>query len=215
MSTFGLEMRTSKSNIVRLAGIGELLFPKLRRQLLTVLFITPDKRYYFRELSRLVGASTGALKRELLLLTNAGIIKTETLGRQHYYQADPECMIYPELRSIVIKTFGVVGTLSDSLKGLERNIRLALVYGSIASGTDTGKSDIDLLVIGDVPFRKLTAALAGLEQTLGRPINATLYTPEEFASKKEDQNHFIQNVLNAEKLFVIGSPDDLGRMGTE
>lgn len=215
MSTFGLEMRTGKPNITRQAGIGELLFPKLRRQLLTVLYITPDKRYYFRELSRLVGASTGALKRELLLLTDAGIIKTETLGRQHYFQADPECMIYPELRSIVIKTFGVVGTLADALKGLQKTIQLAMVYGSIASGTDTGKSDIDLLVIGDVPFRKLTAALAGIEQTLGRPINATLYSPQEFDSKRTDQNHFLENVLKAEKLFVIGSPDDLGRMGTE
>lgn len=200
---------------VRPSGIGELLFPKLRRQVLTVLLITPDKRYYFRELSRLVGASTGAVKRELVLLTDAGIIKTETMGRQHYYQADPDCMIYPELRSIVIKTFGVVGTLADALKGLERNIQLALVFGSIASGTDTGKSDIDLLVIGDVQFRKLTAALAGLEQTLGRPINETLYSPDEFAEKLKDRNHFLQNVLGAEKLFVIGSPDDLGRMATE
>ena len=210
MSTFGLEMRTTKLKRVKPSGIGELLFPKLRRQVLTVLLITPDKRYYFRELSRLVGASTGAVKRELVLLTDAGIIKAETMGRQHYYQADPDCMIYPELRSIVIKTFGVVGSLAESLKPLERSIRLACVYGSIASGTDSGKSDVDLLVVGDLPFRKLTAALAGLEQSLGRPVNATLFSPEEFSAKLADKNHFLQTILNAEKLFVIGSPDDLG-----
>ncbi|MEK7774286.1 MAG: hypothetical protein AAB305_00165 [Candidatus Zixiibacteriota bacterium] len=217
MSTFGLEMRTTKpkatkSKAIKPKSIGELLFPRLRRQLLTVLLITPENRYYFRELSRLVKSSTGSLKRELVLLTDAGIVRTETMGRQHYYQADLDCMIHAELRSIVIKTFGVVGSLAEALRPLETNIQLACVYGSIAASSDTGKSDVDLLVVGNLTFRKLTAALAGVEQTLGRQVNAALFSLDEFSSKLEDKNHFLQTILNSEKLFVIGSPDDIGRM---
>ena len=198
---------------VRLAkSIGEALFPKIRRQLLAHFFLAQDRKHYFREITRLVSASPGAVQRELKTLVAAGILTTEKIGRQKYYWADPECMVYSELKAIVVKTFGVVDTISASLSQVAELIDYAFVYGSIASGKDSGKSDIDLMVIGEVSFRALAKALRETESLLSRPINPTLFSPEEFGRKTNERNHFLQNVLNSDKLMIIGMEDDLARL---
>ncbi len=60
------------------------------------------------------------------------------------------------------------------------SIREAFVFGSVAKGSDNGRSDIDLAVIGRVALREVTNALLDLEQELGRPIHLSLYDPEEW-----------------------------------
>jgi len=212
MSSFVLNMRPSKAMSKEATSIGNALFPKIRRQLLVHFFLAQDRRHYFREITRLVNASPGSVQRELKMLVDAGILAAEKVGRQKYYWADPECMIYSELKAIVVKTFGVVDTISASLSQVANAIDLAFIYGSIASGKDTGKSDIDLMVIGDVGFRTLAKALRETENLLSRPINPTLFSSDEFGRKTKDKNHFLQNVLNADKLMIIGTEDDLARL---
>lgn len=205
-------MRSKKTDGGIVKNIGVALFPKIKRQLLSHFFLAQDRRHYFREITRLVNASPGAVQRELRTLVEAGILATEMIGRQRYYWADPECMVYSELKAIVVKTFGVVDTISVALAELSENINLAFVYGSIASGQDTGKSDIDLMVIGNASFRSLAKALRDTESLLSRPINPTLFSPEEFGRKTKEANHFLQNVLNADKLMIIGTENDLARL---
>jgi predicted nucleotidyltransferase len=205
-------MRSIKAKSKEATSIGEALFPKIRRQLLAHFFLAQDRRHYFREITRLVNASPGAVQRELKMLVDAGILATEKMGRQKYYWADPECMVYSELKAIVVKTFGVVDTISAALSQTADVIEVAFVYGSIASGRDTGKSDIDLMVIGEVGFRTLAKALRETESLLSRPINPTLFSPEEFGRKTNEKNHFLKNVLNADKLMIIGTENDLARL---
>jgi uncharacterized protein len=190
-------------------SIGDALFPKIKRQLLTLFFVSPDKRYYFREITRLIKASTGVVMRELATLTKAGILKSELSGRQRYYWADPECMIYGDLRNIVVKTFGVANAVNDVLQPISPDIKVAFLYGSIPEGTDTGKSDIDLMVVGEISFRKLAGVLKAAEQELNRELNPTLFSVSEFKSKLKDKNHFILTIMNSSKIFIIGTADDL------
>ena len=44
---------------------------------------------------------------------------------------------------------GLVGPLEEALAPFRDRIQVAFVYGSIAKGTDTAQSDIDLMVISD------------------------------------------------------------------
>ena len=54
---------------------------------------------------------------------------------------------------------------------------------------------------------------AKAQALLGREINATVYSPKEFRSKVDGGNHFLQSVLKDKKLFLIGSEDELGKVG--
>jgi predicted nucleotidyltransferase len=65
-------------------------------------------------------------------------------------------------------TFGL-GPIREAFEPYARAIRSAFVYGSVAKGTDTAHSDIDLLVIGDdLDYADLYAAAQDVERKLRR-----------------------------------------------
>lgn len=203
----------TKSSIWVGSGIGEALFPKIRRKALALFLLNPDKRYYFREAVRLLGDTPGSLHRELKSLTAAGILSVEQIGMQKFYRANPESPVFDELKSIAEKTFGIADVLRDVLRTeAEAKIDVAWIYGSVASGKDTSSSDIDLMVIGGLSFRELVAMLKPVEEQMQRPINPTLYSESEFQKKVQDENHFLSNVLKSDKIFVVGNEDDLARL---
>lgn len=195
------------------SGIGEVLFPKIRRKVLALFLLNPDKRFYFRETVRLLGDTPGSVQRELKSLAEAGILNMESIGIQKFYQANPASPVFGELKSIAEKTFGVADVIRDVLRPMAgKRIDVAWVYGSVAGGTDRSSSDIDVMVIGSVSFRELVSVLNPIEETLRRPVNPTLYSRNEFSKKFRDENHFLKTVLGSEKLFVVGNEDDLTRL---
>ena len=207
-----MRSKTPNSKLMKKTSVGDALFPKVKRQLLAHFFLTTGKKHYFREITRLIKASPGAVQRELKSLTEAGIVASEKIGRQRYYWADPECMIYSELKGMVIKTFGVVDAAATALNSFDKDVTVAFIYGSVASGSDSARSDIDLLVIGSLTFRELVSALKPVEEIMQRPINPNLYSVGEIQKKVRSENSFLKNVMNSEKLFVVGGQDDLDRL---
>ena len=111
----------------------------------------------------------------------------------------------------MLKTDGLAGVLQPALKTPE--VRLAFVFGSVARGDTRAESDVDLMVIGEVGLRKLTALLSGIADKVGREINPHVMTPEEFAKRKADRDHFVTSVLGSPKLFVKGTEHELETMG--
>ena len=89
-------------------------------------------------------------------------------------------------------------------------IQAAFVFGSVAKGSDRATSDIDLLLISDaLPYGDLFTALAQTESTLGRPVNPTIYTAEEFLERREKDAAFLARVMKAPKIWLIGGEDVL------
>jgi predicted nucleotidyltransferase len=79
-----------------------------------------------------------------------------------------------------------------------------LIYGSVAKGTDTASSDIDLLVVADgMTLEELYSALAPVESRLDRRISPRLYTAKEFESRRAAGNPFLTRVLEGEYLVLI------------
>ena len=189
------------------------LFGQTRRAILALLYGHPDEAYYLRQLARSGGLGLGAVQREVKRLAEAGIFRRTVRGRQVYYQANPECPLFEELKSLVVKTAGVADALRDALAPLAGQINVAFIYGSVARFKQRSSSDVDLMVIGDVSFGDVVSALATAQKTLGREINPTVYSPTEFKSKLKARHHFLSSVLRNEKVFVIGDEHELARMG--
>jgi len=185
-----------------------LLSSKLRQKLFRLYFSQSDGRYYLRELERLLQEPVGNLRRELLRWSKVGLFLRERVGNLTYYSLNKSFPLYEELRRVVSKTIGIEHTLREGLKGIEK-VETAIIYGSVASGQDTGNSDIDILLIGDPNMDELVNDIQTMEEKLGREINYVLYTPEEFKRKKKSQNTFIMDVLRNPKIFIIGNGNDL------
>jgi predicted nucleotidyltransferase len=82
--------------------------------------------------------------------------------------------------------------LRDALALLSDRITIALVYGSVARGEENQRSDIDLLIVGDVAFSEVVKALRSAQEALGREINPTVYPVDEFRSRIAEEHYFIQ-----------------------
>jgi len=185
-----------------------LLSSKVRQKLFRLYFSQTNRRYYLRELERLLDEPVGNIRRELLRWSKAGLFLREKVGNLTYYSLNKSFPLYEELKAIVSKTIGIEHILKEGLKGIE-SIVVAIIYGSVASGEDTGNSDIDVLLIGNPDMDELVNNVQEMEKELGREINYVLYTPEEFKRKKEARNIFIIDVLRNPKVFIIGEEHDL------
>lgn len=188
------------------------LFGKVRRAVLALLLTDPQKAFFLREVVREVGAGRGAVQRELANLVNAGILKRSTSGRQVYFQADPECPVYPELAGLLTKTAGVAGLLKQALAPLSDSIRSAFIYGSFARNQHGPASDVDLMVVGDLSLAQVVEAISSIQERLGREINPSVYPAQEFVRKVSEHHHFLSTVIQETKIFLIGGEDELARL---
>jgi predicted nucleotidyltransferase len=119
------------------------------------------------------------------------------------------------LQALLSKTTGIVDVVREALAPLADGIRLAFVFGSAARGELRRDSDVDALVVGDASFAAIANALATAQARLGRDVNPTVYPPAEFRKKVHTGHHFLTRVLQAPRLFAVGGPDELARLGAE
>lgn len=181
---------------------------KIRRDLLSLFFTNTSEKYYLRELQRLLGYSAGSIRRELLKFMEDNLFETEKVGNLLYYSLNSKHPLYKELKSIVAKTIGVEGLLKKALLSISK-IDIAFIYGSFAAGKEKHSSDIDIMVIGDPNTSSLNENISILEKKLEREINPTIYSTEEYKSKKKEKSGFIMDILNNPKIMLIGTKNDL------
>jgi DNA-binding transcriptional ArsR family regulator len=148
---------------MRKSSIANIFFSSTQQRLLSALLLNPHQPIYATELANHLGVRPSTLQRDLARFTEAGILKLSRSGNRTYFQANEECPVFPELRALLIKTSGLVDVLRGELAPLVSKIKVAAVYGSMASGAETSGSDIDLLIIGSA---KMIALSPLLEQVL-------------------------------------------------
>lgn len=187
----------------------DALFSKTRQGILAATYGQPERWWYLSELAAQLNTAPSSLQRELKSLVSSGILRQRRDGKRLYFQAESESPIFPELCSIVAKTFGITETLKITLAKFKDRIRCAFLYGSVARSQEHTLSDVDVVVIGSVGLSDLSAPLRALERKFKREFNVVCYSPEEFRQKVEAENHFVVSVLEGEKVFLKGDADEL------
>jgi predicted nucleotidyltransferase/DNA-binding MarR family transcriptional regulator len=186
----------------------DFIFSPYRRQVLAFLLLRPDERFHVRELERLTGISAGSLHRELKAMAEAGLLIREHQGNQVLYQADRSCSIFEELASIFRKTVGLGSELTTALEPIADRIDVAFVFGSMASGKQHAKSDLDICVLGEVELLDVVKALGSVQESLRREINPVVMSAKQFASDLANQERFAERLVAEPKIFVIGHENE-------
>ncbi len=190
--------------------MADALFSTSQQRALSYIYGQPEKSFYASELIRLSAGGSGAIQRELARLEESGLVKVSNIGSQKHYQANPEAPIYNELIAIVQKTIGLVYPLKKALNPLLADIDAAFVYGSVAKRTDTASSDIDLMLISDkLSYADIFSTLEDTISIVGRTINPTVYSKQEFKLRIEQGNSFIKRILLQPRIWIIGQDSDL------
>ena len=140
-----------------------------------------------------------------------GLLQREKRGNQQLYRANKSCPVFAELASILRKTSGVADVLATALAPVADKIDVAFIYGSVARGKETAGSDIDLMLVGQLGFDEAVQLLWPLQAELGREINPHVLDQQEFAARSQEA--FMRDVLSKPKIFVMGSDDELAKLG--
>ncbi len=196
-------------------ALSRALLGKTRGAILALLYGSPDQPLHVRRIARLAGCGLGPTHRELQLLARLGIIRRQTIGQHVLYSPDPACPVHAELRALIQKTVGVAAVLRRALVPVAGDIRVAFLFGSFARGQQRAASDIDVLVIGDAPFRTVAQALLETQRQLSREINPIVYGPAEFAGKWRQGHAFLSAVMAGPKTFLLGDEHELSRVVEE
>ena len=170
--------------------------------------LNPGNGFHVNELSRRTGFSLRGVARELENLLPGGLLRREILGNQHRYQLDPDCPLNSEIKGLIVKTVGLSDVLKAVLEPVEREIELALIFGSFASEDYDNISDVDLFVVSEISGVRLSGLLGPAQNEIGRAINVSQFSGSEYRRRKKAKDHFLTRVLEGPTLTIIGRIDD-------
>jgi len=183
------------------------LMPAARVKVLAFLLLNASEELHIREIARRAGVPLQSAQRELALLEEIALVERHRRGRQVFVSVQTSHPLFEDLRSLLLKSDGLVIPLRQVLETID-GIAAAAVYGSVAAGSDTGRSDIDLLVVGSPDELSLHESISTLEEDLGRPINYTLLSRRELKARIRKKDPFLKRVLAGDVIPVFGAIDE-------
>jgi DNA-binding transcriptional ArsR family regulator len=174
--------------------------------LLTALFLRPEREYTLAELARELDVPVTTLHRDLAYLLDAELVTARPVGRSRLLRANTRHPAADALTHLLAVTFGphvVLGDEFAEVPGLER----LLVYGSWAAryAGEPGPPphDIDVLAIGTAQRPDVYEAAERAERRLGIPVNPVLATLERWNARNDP---LIQQIRSTPFVPVLPRP---------
>ncbi len=171
-----------------------------------------DEELYQADIVKRTGKALMQVQRTLKTLQEVGLITSSQRGRLVYYKIVKTHPIYEDLKKMLLKTVALGDAIRLALTSLDNKIRYAFIFGSIAQGTESVDSDIDLFLLGDCSLRELSKALSPLSKKLKRELNPVLFGLGEFKKRLSQKDHFLLEVMSKSKIWIAGDEDEFAQM---
>jgi predicted nucleotidyltransferase len=195
--------------------IDQLFGSKTRVKLLSLFFNNPGRPFYVREITRKIDEQINSVRRELANLLTVGLISSEGSNNRLYYEVNPKYEYYEPLRSIftsmpmkspdpVMKETQEEDQIIKRLRSTG-SVTFAFLSGSFTRDTHT---NIDIFVVGDINKARLAKVVADMEREMGRELNYSALTPDEYNYRLSLNDRFLTTVLEAKKIVVIDGQQD-------
>jgi len=188
----------------------DLFISKTRVKLLQTYLSNPGRIFYVRELVRTVGEQINSVRAELARMERVGMLTSEVRANRKFYGFRKDYIYFDELSRLVAKSKGLGGEIIKERNKLGK-IKFASLSGSLIKRKPVGPTDVDLLVVGSVVLPQLAQIVKQNENTVGREINYTVMTEDEFTFRKRRGDPFIRNILEKPKVLLIGDEDEMVR----
>jgi len=180
------------------------LFSSSQAQVWAWVFGQPERRFHLSELLRLTGLGSASLQREIARLVDAGLLTSERVGNLRCFQANAQSPVFAEVVGLTRKALGAGPVMQAALAPLSAKLQGAWIFGSVAKGTDTASSDLDILLVGsDLTLADVLELTVPAEERLGRRVSPTLYTPQEFNERLADPDSFVAQVMRGPLITLL------------
>jgi predicted transcriptional regulator len=189
--------------------VEQLFGSKTRVKLLSLFLNNPNRPFYVREITRKIDEQINSVRRELSNLMSIGIIKSEGEKNRLYYEINQNYEYYKQLRNIFStvpvkaakdhKEVREEDAIAKKLRGTGA-IELAFLTGSFVRDS---RVNTDLFVVGEVNRASFVKVVGEMEKDMGRELNFTLMTPEEYSYRLSLNDRFLSAVVSAKKIMLV------------
>lgn len=167
--------------------VDSLLASPGKVRLLRTLYSEPRRAWSGRELARAAGVSSAQCARDLVDLLETGLLSRDVVGRTFSWRLNGTYAMGSALEGVFAAERDLLASLRAELAAGLSGVPVvdARLFGSVARGEDTSRSDIDLFVEVRKPTlaERAREALDGVRQRIwqhyGLPLNALVYTTQE------------------------------------
>jgi hypothetical protein len=187
----------------------DFITSKVRIGILKLFFADPTEMYHVRGIVREIKEEINAVRRELIRLESAGILKKESRGNRVYYWLRKDYSLFGDLLSIIAKATGL-GAEIVANKNKIGKLSYVMFSGLFVRHQKRKKEDaVDILVVGDVTLPELASVIRAEESKRGKEINYTVMSREEFEFRKKRRDPFLLGILSGSRVMIIGDEEDL------
>ena len=184
--------------------LSELFGGAERYKALKCLFANPGRDFGARELAGEAQIDPGNASRWLRRWAAAGLLETkEILRRPRYFASRDPALAH--LRLFLQQDSELARKLGALIVELGARVEVAAVFGSTAQGTEGADSDIDLLLVTDMPQVEAQALFKPVGRQLGRPVNVLTYEPSRWKDALTQSNPFAQELLDGPLIQLKGN----------
>lgn len=186
---------------------------KTRLKLLRIFFRHPGQAFFVRELTRMLEVQINAIRRELDILIQAGLVKEKEADKKtaldarlgeklrKYYMLNTDSILYPEIQALLRKA-QVLGEqhFLTALQEKGGDIKLLLLTGQF---TGDKRSPSDVLLVGEIKERVLERLIADYEKEFGFAIRYTIMSEKEFFERRHMMDKFLYSLFEADHVKVV------------
>lgn len=183
-------------------------------KILKAFLLNPEKNFYLRELARELDIDEKIVRREAGIFKKLGVISSgganiggNTAGakiadnkKRTPFYVNRNFFLFEEVRALLVKAQVVCE--KDFVKKVKKigNPKLVIFTGIFVNNFN---SPVDLLIVGRVSKIKLPRLIRNLEKDMGREINFTLMSKNEFKYRFDVTDVFLYNILEGKKIVAI------------
>ena len=205
-----LHQKPKTHEVILRSSLEKLFRSRAQILILKLLFLNSSSEFHLNDIARRTGLSTSVVSKECRLLLSLGLVRKNIKGNLTLYSINRKGVIYDELKRIFLKYEFLDDLLASRLRA--ESVKYALIYGSFAKGVEGEKSDIDLLVVGDMAEDKLLKTVNDVERRTGREVNYNLWAEKELGDKVRDQIPLLREIAKTPVIMIMGEENEFKRV---
>jgi hypothetical protein len=178
-----------------------------RSKALAYLFEHAERDFGSRELAQAAGVDAGNTSRWLRRWAEAGILERSTSTGRARYRVSQDAGLNPLIA--FFQQFGSPARLlRQRVQDLGDEVQAAAIFGSTAAGAAGSASDIDVLLLTDMPRVRAQALFKAPARELGRAVNVLAYSPEAWRAAVQEGNPLALDILHGPLTRLKGDLHD-------
>ncbi len=179
--------------------LDKLFTSGIRADVMSLLFNSPEEKFYVREIARLVNKNPSGVKRELDNLNKMDLVTSEKEGNLKYFKANRNSHLFPQLKNMIARSIGLPGALKNILKTLD--VRTAFIYGPYVNNTNLNK--LDLFVVSD--YNHFDNIIEDIEKRFALKINYSIINETEYMTQKKSEDRQLKKLFSSDKILLLGN----------